>query len=80
MKTARLRVDVTVEDAALLCSVQERLRGVLDALGTENLPAEDGEDLGGPVRGPRVFWQTSEVKQGMDRERESPAAKRKAAK
>jgi hypothetical protein len=64
MKQIRLRVLVTAEDAAAIEAVQTRLTALLDATGTENLPGAEGEDLAGAVRGPRVFWQTADVRQG----------------
>lgn len=86
MKQARFRLAITVEDDALIEQVQARLLYHLNSLGTEPVGtrsvSEDPDLLGADERtpaGPRVFWQTSEVKQGADRG-EPPPAKRRAVK
>jgi hypothetical protein len=80
MKQIRLRVTITAEDAATIDAVQTRLTELLDATGTEHLPRPNGdangEDLAGPIKGPRVFWMTADVKQGNDRAPETATRKR----
>lgn len=80
MKQIRLRIEVTAEDAVMTEMVQTRLTAALDALGTEHLPSPDTEDLGGPKLGPRIFWQTSSIRQGADRVVPEAPPRRKTAK
>jgi hypothetical protein len=81
MKLVRLRVEITAEDAVTVEQVQARLRAILDERGTEHIAPFDseasGEDLAGRKFGPRVFWETADVKQGGERT-ETPARKRAA--
>lgn len=77
MKQIRLRVFITAEDAVNLETAQARLTEILNATGTEHMPNGDasteanGCDLAGATKGPRVFWQTADVKQGSDRSPET---------
>jgi hypothetical protein len=79
MKQIRLRLEVTVEDAVTIEFVKQRLSEILDGQRTDHMPSlENGEDLAGKKLGPRVFWQTAEVKQGADRAEPPVTTKRRA--
>lgn len=82
-KTIRLRLNVVAEDQVTVTQVQDRLRELLEDAGIDILapPVADGEEQSDllPKRGPRIFWQTSEVLQGAEREA-APRPRPRAAK
>jgi hypothetical protein len=81
MKQIRLRLAVTAEDETAIGDVQSHLTEMLNKLGTQRMALPDGvegEDLGGVVLGPRVFWETVEILQGAERDNGNPPPRQRS--